>query len=113
MEVEARLTADDDHPGEGPFAETAAMISDGLDFFAVGRSPTRSPTTFGYQRRAPPQLDGDAATDGGDLGIFFTEWERCETRQADLDGGGVADGMDPGIFLAVWGWCFREDGHSG
>jgi hypothetical protein len=55
-------------------------------------------------RPAPPSpdLDGDGAVDGADLGILLGEWGACPGCAADLDGSGAVSGSDLGLLLGAW-----------
>ena len=46
-----------------------------------------------------PDLDGDGAVDGGDLGLLLGAWG---SAGADLDGDGATSGSDLGILLGAW-----------
>ncbi|MFO0962587.1 MAG: hypothetical protein U0625_06725 [Phycisphaerales bacterium] len=47
-----------------------------------------------------PDLNGDGAIDGADLGLLLAGWG---TADADLNGDGTTDGADLGLLLAQWG----------
>ena len=53
----------------------------------------------------PTDLDRDGATNGADLGEFFTVWGDCVDCPADLDGNGTVDASDLGLLVAAWGPC--------
>jgi len=46
-----------------------------------------------------PDLNGDGAVDGADLGLLLAAWG---TPGADLNGDGTTDGADLGVLLAAW-----------
>lgn len=49
-----------------------------------------------------PDLSGDGAVDGVDLGMLLAAWGSA-VAGADIDGDGVTDGVDLGHLLAAWG----------
>lgn len=52
-----------------------------------------------------PDLDGDGAVGGADLGMLLAAWGPCPRSgpcPADLTGDGVVDGADLGVLLAAW-----------
>ena len=46
-----------------------------------------------------PDLNGDGAVDGADLGLLLAAWGQ---PGGDLDGSGTTDGADLGLLLAAW-----------
>lgn len=54
--------------------------------------------------RPSPDLDGDGAVDGADLGLLLAAWGTTPGTRGigDLDGSGLVDGGDLGILLAAW-----------
>ena len=54
----------------------------------------------GGSTESGPDLNGDGAVDGADLGIMLAEWGG--PGAADLDGNGIVDGADIGLLLAAW-----------
>ena len=55
-------------------------------------------------RPAPPSpdLNGDGAVDGADLGILLGEWGACPGCAADLDANDAVSGSDLGLLLGAW-----------
>lgn len=52
-----------------------------------------------------PDLDGDGAVDGADLGLLLAGWGPCPVAcpcAGDLDGDGEVGGADLGALLAAW-----------
>ncbi len=79
--------------------------ADVIDFFGGGQVTWTVTYAFHESDACPTDLDGDGVTDGGDLGIFFADWGRCDKCEADFDGSGVVDGVDLGMLFAAWGPC--------
>jgi len=51
-----------------------------------------------------PDLNGDQAVDGIDLGVLLAAWGPS-SASADLNADGAVDGIDLGVLLAAWGAC--------
>jgi hypothetical protein len=51
-----------------------------------------------------PDLNGDMAVDGIDLGMLLAAWGTGSVS-ADLNADGAVDGVDLGLLLAAWGVC--------
>ncbi len=51
-----------------------------------------------------PDISGDGAVDGADLGILLAEWGPGGTigSPGDLDDDGEVDGADMGLLLGAW-----------
>jgi len=79
--------------------------ADVIDFFGGGQVGYTVTYAFHESDACPTDLDGDGVTDGGDLGIFFADWGRCDKCEADFDGSGVIDGVDLGMLFVAWGPC--------
>jgi hypothetical protein len=50
---------------------------------------------------ANPDLTGDGAVDGADLGLLLSAWGTSECT-ADLNEDGIVDGADLGLLLSAW-----------
>ena len=51
---------------------------------------------------SPFDLNGDGCVDGGDVGIFITQWGVPDSF-ADFNGDGFTDAADFGMLLTGWG----------
>lgn len=131
VEVEARLTADYGHPGEAPFAETAAMVADVLDNgddpFAILYLDEDSAEVVLEDARETAAWVGDGTIElvgvaqlvfeedpvdvidffgGGQVTYRVTyEFHVSDPCPTDLDGDGDTDGGDLGMFFTAWGGC--------
>jgi len=52
-----------------------------------------------------PDLNGDGAVNGDDLGAMLGAWGGCAGCPADLNADGLVNGDDLGVLLAGWGDC--------
>lgn len=52
----------------------------------------------------PTDIDGNGATDGGDLGLLLSAWGTANAT-ADIDRDGKVGGGDLAMLLAAWGPC--------
>ena len=84
----SQVCANEPNQVVGPFAGDPAQISD-----TCGDST------------CPTDLNGDGATNGNDLGLFFVDWGTCSGCQADFTGDGLVNGLDLGVFFVGWGAC--------
>ena len=50
----------------------------------------------------PFDLNGDDCVDGGDVGIFITQWGQAGGF-ADFNGDGIVDSGDLGMLISGWG----------
>ena len=59
--------------------------------------------TIAFEPPPSPDLDGDGAVCGSDLGLLLAQWGA--SGSADLDGDGIVTGADLGVLLAAWTGC--------
>jgi hypothetical protein len=80
------------------------LVPDGCDI-AAGRSADVNGNGVPDECEAlpSPDLNGDGAVDGADLGLLLSQWGPCAAPcAANLNGDGVVDGADLGLLLAQW-----------
>ena len=77
-------------------AQIVAVHTNGAGLYAVWDPASCEPTG--------PDLDGDGAIAGADLGLLLAGWGPCDQSccTSDLNDDGIVDGADLGLLLSNW-----------
>lgn len=83
-----------------------SISQDGLTIAGLALNPRGEPegwVAYLGTSACPPDLTGDGAVDGADLGLLLGNWGGVGT--GDINGDGTVDGADLGVLLGSWGPC--------